>query len=332
MKKVILSVVCIIFVMAVGGLTYLYTAFPAVEPAKEISIERTPEQIKHGKYLAEHVVLCIDCHSVRDWSKFSGPITPGTYGRGGDVFDETMGFPGTFYARNITPHNLADWTDGEIYRVITSGVTKDNLPIFPVMPYPSYGQMDPEDVKSIIAYIRTLEPISYKTPESKANFPVNLIMRTMPKSAEPKERPSTQDTLAYGKYLTTIAACADCHTPREQGTPIEDLYLAGGSEFLMPFGTIKSANLTPHRQTGIGTWSKEQFVNRFKQYDVPSDSLPNVKPDQFNSIMPWNMYAGMKKEDLEAIYHYLQSLEPIDHRVIRYIPANNLSAARELKD
>ncbi len=327
MRNVILSVVCIVFLVVIGGVTYLYTAFPAVEPAEVISVEGIPEQIKHGKYLAEHVVLCIDCHSVRDWSKFSGPITPGTYGKGGDIFDETMGFPGTFYARNITPHNLDNWTDGELYRVITTGVTKDNQPIFPVMPYPSYGKMDPEDVKSIIAYIRTLEPIVSETPDSEANFPFNLIMQTIPQPADPMARPSPQDTLAYGKYLTIIAACADCHTPTEQGEPIEELYLAGGFEFQMPAGTIKSANLTPHRQTGIGTWSKEQFVNRFKQYDIPADSLPDVKPDQFNTIMPWNMYAGMKNEDLEAIYHYLQSIEPINHTITRFVPADDMSAS-----
>lgn len=270
----------------------------------------------------------MDCHSVRDWSKFSGPITPGTYGSGGDVFDEKMGFPGTFYAKNITPHNLENWTDGELYRVITTGVTKDGQPLFPVMPYPAYGKMDPDDVASIIAYIRTLEPIATETPDSKANFPMNFIMRTVPQPAEPMERPSPRDTLAYGKYLTTIAACADCHTPQLQGAPVEGLYMAGGFEFEMPGGTVRSANLTPHKRTGIGSWSKEQFVNRFKQHDVPADSLLDVAPNQFNTPMPWNMYAGMKHEDLEAIYLYLQSIEPVENLVTRFVPSGGISASR----
>lgn len=328
MKKMLFSAAGMVVFLVIAATFYFYFALPAVEPAGEVHIEGTQEQIAHGKYLAEHVVLCIDCHSVRDWSRFSGPITPGTYGAGGDRFDENMGFPGTFYARNITPYNLKDWSDGEIYRVITTGVTRDGEPIFPVMPYPSYRKMDPEDVKSIIAYIRTLEPIEKTTPPSKANFPMNLIMRTIPQPAEPMERPSPEHTLEYGKYLATIAACGDCHTPQEQGTRIEELFMAGGFEFKLPSGTVRSANLTPHKRTGIGNWTKEHFVNRFRQYDVPADSLPKTAPDQFNTIMPWNMYAGMKTEDLEAIYTYLQSLEPVDHTVVRFTPAVDPTASK----
>src|SRR5690606_41947964 len=87
----------------------------------------------------------IYCHSPRDWSRFSGPITPGTLGMGGDRFDQTVGMPGVFYARNITPAGIGRYTDGELFRVITSGVTKEGHAIFPLMPYPYYGKMDPED-------------------------------------------------------------------------------------------------------------------------------------------------------------------------------------------
>lgn len=301
-------------------LSYLYAAFPDVPPPPEISVKGTEAQVERGQYLAEHVTVCIDCHSTRDWTKFSGPIKPGTYGRGGDVFNEDMGMPGTFYAKNITPHNLKDWTDGEIYRTITTGVTKDGRSMFPVMPYPSYGKMDPEDVKSIIAYIRTLEPIEYESPDSEVNFPMNFILRTIPQPADPMERPSLEDTVAYGKYITTIGGCADCHTPQNQGADIEGMYLAGGFEFKGPFGTVRSSNITPHEQTGIGNMSKEKFVNRFKQYDIPVDSLPDVEEKQFNTIMPWQMYAGMTKQDLEAIYAYLQTVEPVENKVEKFIP------------
>lgn len=207
-----------------------------------------------------------------------------------------MGNAGTFYAKNITPHNLEDWTDGEIYHTITTGVTKDGRPMFTVMPYPSYGKMDPDDIRAIIAYLRTLKPIAYETTESEANFPMNLILRTIPEQADPMERPSLIDTVSYGKYLTTIAACGDCHTPQNQGSDIEGMYLAGRFEYQMPFGTIRSANITPDKQTGIGSWTQKMFVNRFKQYDKPTDSLTTVTEGQFNSIMPCKMYAGMTKK------------------------------------
>lgn len=327
MKKIIGWILGIIILIVGGGYIYLYAAFPAVEPPPDITVEGTDQQVERGKYLAEHVAVCIDCHSNRDWTKFSGPIKPGTFGRGGDAFTEEFGFPGTFYARNITPYNLKSWTDGEIYRTITTGVTKDGRPMFPVMPYPYYGKMDPDDVRAIIAYIRTLEPIEYEPPASEANFPMNLILRTIPEPPDPIERPSPEDSVAYGEYLTNIAGCVECHTPQVQGVDIEGMYLAGGFEFQMPFGMVRSVNITPHNQTGIGRWTKEMFVKRFKQYDVPVDSLQDVEDNQFNSIMPWQMYGGMKEQDLEAIYTYLQTVEPVENAVTRFTPASEATAS-----
>lgn len=321
MKKFLLSAIAIGFLVVGIGISYLYTAFPNVPPAQGITIEGTEAQIARGKYLAEHVTLCMDCHSERDWSKFSGPITPGTYGKGGDRFDETMGFPGTFYAKNITPHNLGDWTDGEIYRAITTGVSRNGRALFPVMPYLSYGKMDPEDVKSIIAYLRTIKPIAYDAPESSPNFPMNIIIRTIPKPAKPMKKPDINaDPIEKGKYLITIAACKDCHTQKDKGEYIKGMELAGGFEFEMPFGTVRSANLTPDMETGLGSWSKKKFVNRFKQHNVPVDSLQKVTDADFNTIMPWKMYSGMTQSDIEAIYAYLKTIPAVKNGVTKFTP------------
>lgn len=306
-----------------GAVLYLYLFFPSAGDTPTIKVEDTSRQIERGKYLANHVAVCIDCHSDRNWSKFSGPIIEGTLGKGGELFDEKMGLPGTIYAKNITPYNLNNWTDSEVYHIITTGVNRDGEPIFPLMPYRQYRYMDPNDIKAIIAYIRTLEPIKNETPETTINFPVNLIMRTFPKPAAPIERPPATDTIAYGRYMTTISACTGCHTPENNGFKIEDLYLAGGFEFQMPGGTIRSSNITPHKETGIGTWSEQEFIDRFKMYDVPTDSLPSSSEKGFNTVMPWKMYAGMKESDLKAIYAYLKTVTPIENKVQKFTPAAN---------
>lgn len=320
MRKILVSITGIIVLVTVVGSVYLFTAYPAVSPAPDITVNGTAEQVSRGKYLAEHVAVCIDCHSTRNWSKFSGPIVEGTYGKGGNVFNEEMGLPGTFFAKNITPYNLLDWTDGEIYRTITTGVTKEGRPMFPLMPYQAYSKMDPDDVRAIIAYIRTLKPIEYVAPPSEANFPMNLILRTIPGEADPMKRPSPENTVSYGKYLTLIGGCSECHTLQKQSQKIEGMFLAGGFEYKMPFGTIRSSNITPDEQTGIGKWTRDMFVDRFKQFDMPVDSLPDTAPGQFNSVMPWQMYAGMDKKDLEAIYSYLQSIDPVEHKVVKFSP------------
>ena len=59
-------------------LTYVKTMLPAVGEAPNMDIEATPDQLQRGQYLANHVMLCIDCHSTRDWTLFSGPTIAGT--------------------------------------------------------------------------------------------------------------------------------------------------------------------------------------------------------------------------------------------------------------
>ncbi len=90
------------------GLIYFNLAFPKAEPVPNIKVARTQERIARGEYLVDHVAGCMDCHSERDWTKFAGPVIPGTNGKGGEVFDEeTDGVPGAVYAKNITPDGVA---------------------------------------------------------------------------------------------------------------------------------------------------------------------------------------------------------------------------------
>lgn len=316
--------VCLIVVVA-AGISYVKIALPDVGEPSDLVVEATPELIARGAYLANSVAVCMDCHSQRDWSRFSGPLIAGTFGKGGEVFNEDFGFPGTFVSKNITPAGIGDWTDGELYRLITTGVTKHNAPIFPVMPYGSYGRMAHEDIVSIIAYIRSLEPIENEVQASVANFPMNIILNTIPQPANPQPLPDKSDQIAYGAYLATAAACADCHTPQDKGAPIEGKYLAGGFEFKMPgLGVVRSANITPDVQTGIGAWTEDVFVNRFKSFADSAYVPHKVGPGEMQTVMPWLMYATMEEEDLKAIFAYLRSLEPNSNKVVRFEPESTL--------
>jgi hypothetical protein len=319
--KVLLGLLLFIAVLAGGGYFYMHAAYPKVSDAPDISVELTPERIARGEYLAWNVSSCIECHSTRDFSRFAGPVaTEKGLGAGGEKFGEEMGLPGNFHAPNITPFALKDWTDGEIYRAITSGVSRDGRPLFPIMPWPNYGRMDREDIYSIIAYLRTLEPVESAVPTSKASFPMNLIMRTMPADASHEQRPSPGNRIPYGRYMVTAAACGDCHTMMDKGDPLPGMEYAGGFEFILPIGVVRSANITPDRETGIGNWTEEMFIQRFRMYADSVFVEPTLGPTDFNTPMPWRLYANMTDEDLRAMYAYLQSLTPVQHQVERFTP------------
>ena len=319
--KIALIIFAVLLLAVASLLTYVKTALPDVGPAPDLTVERTPERIKRGEYLANSVAACMDCHSTRDWSKFAGPLVPGTLGSGGETFDQSFGFPGAFYSRNLTPYGLGNWTDGEILRAVTSGVSKDGRALFPVMPHPAYGKLDKEDIYSIIAYIRTLQPITKDIPDSKPDFPMNFIINTIPQPAAFTARPDTADRVKYGEYLFTAAACKECHTKQDKGQPIEGMELAGGFEFKLPSGgMVRSANITPDEETGIGSWSEKGFVNKFKAYADSSYQPATINKGNYNTLMPWVMYSKMKESDLTAIYAYLKTVKPIKNEVKRFEP------------
>ncbi|MES2618423.1 MAG: c-type cytochrome [Bacteroidota bacterium] len=323
MKSKLMKGIKIILIVVVLGITilliYVKTALPNVGEPSDLKIKSTPEMVKRGEYLANHVMVCMDCHSTRDWSKFSGPISGDNLGCGGELFDQKFGFPGKYYSRNVTPFNLGKWTDGEIFRTITCGVTKDNRALFPIMPYKYYGQLDEEDIHAVIAYLRTLPSIENKIPDSEPDFPFNFIINTIPSKGESHKRPSPDDVVAYGKYMITASGCIECHTKQEKGKMIGE-HFAGGFEFNLGNGmVVRSPNITPH-STGLGNWTKEAFVRRFKQYTDSGYVLPsvNMAKGEFQTVMPWTMYAGMETRDLEAIFEYLQTVKPVESTIVRF--------------
>jgi hypothetical protein len=189
------------------------------------------------------------------------------------------------------------------------------------MPYPDYGKLDQEDILSVIAYIRSIPPIEYTPQRSNPTFPMNVILHLIPSEASPQARPSGSDTLAYGNYLAKASGCVECHTPAEHGQIVKALAFTGGRTFLMPDGSMLiSSNITPDLETGIGKWSQEAFIFRFKTYDLATFQPPIIHQGELQSIMPWTMYAGMDTTDLAAIYKYLHSLKAVVNKVAKTKP------------
>src|SRR5450759_5881347 len=98
----------LLFILVCGGI-YLKYFLPNIK-VKDLKVEGTKERIERGKYLANHVMVCVDCHSKRDWSKYSGPIVPGTEGMGVEIFDQKMGLPGKYISSVSYTHLRAHET------------------------------------------------------------------------------------------------------------------------------------------------------------------------------------------------------------------------------
>jgi hypothetical protein len=314
-KKGLLYTIIAVVLIVIVALSYITLALPNVGPPENITIAVTPQRVLRGKYLANHVSLCMDCHSQRDMNKLNGPIDADKLGIGGNVFDSNDdGLPGTIYVPNITPHNLKSWTDGELFRAITTGERKDGSAIFPLMPWDYYSKMSREDIYSIIAYLRTLKPIvTGAYPKRKLDFPLNILVHTMPQKATLGDIPAQSDTVKYGAYIIRASACGGCHSPLKNGKIIPGMDYAGGRNFKVDGKSYYSANITPDKATGIGSWTKDAFVARFKSFSDSAKAIHKSPPTL--GPMPWYDYSGMSETDLKAIYAYLRSIKPVNHKI-----------------
>ena len=148
---------------------------------------------------------------------------------------------------------------------------------------------------------------------------------------------ASADLVGGGRYLVTIMACNDCHTPFKMGKtgPEPDMtrMLSGHPEgmklgpppkleggWLMagaatntawagPWGVSYTANLTPDQNTGIGIWTEDMFIKAMRSGKHMGTSRVILPP------MPWPWYAKMRDDELKAIFAYLKSIPPIRNHV-----------------
>lgn len=115
--------------------------------------------------------------------------------------------------------------------------------------------------------------------------------------------------IARGKHLVYGPAhCGSCHIPMDKITESENgdvLPLSGGLEFPFPPGTIRTRNLTPDEETGIGKLTDGELA-RTMRYMVGSDG---------RCIFPMMPFSELSDEDLTAIISYLRSQPPVKHEI-----------------
>jgi mono/diheme cytochrome c family protein len=295
---------------------------PTPGRATTYKVAATPARLERGRYLAEAVFGCFDCHTKHDLNRYGAPPV-GPAGQGGECVGEQQGFPGNVCMSNITPDRetgLGDWSDGEIIRAVREGVDKDGKALFPMMPFGEYRSMSDEDARALVVYLRSLPPVKNAVPEKQVKFPLSVLMKLAPRPLEgPVPAPDPKDRVAYGKYLVKVSGCQLCHTPVDkQHQPIAGQEFSGGQVFPGPWGALRSANLTPHA-TGLGDKTEQQFIGQFKVFDVPAEELPAVTPDK-NTVMPWLTRAKLTEADLGAIYAFLRTVPPLDRTVEKRPP------------
>ena len=121
-------------------------------PVTTVSAPPRTDKVAYGAYLAGPLGHCIECHSAPGAN--GGPDFVNGLGAGGIHFNGPWGVA---IARNITPTNLKDWSDGDVKKAITTGVRPDGERLKPPMAYGYYKNMTPEDLDALVAWLRSLK-------------------------------------------------------------------------------------------------------------------------------------------------------------------------------
>ena len=291
--------------------------------------------LEHGEYVA-NIAGCVDCHTpfqeaYQDATKmtsdqlrtfsFNLGATQDREGRllaGGRPFD--LGPAGILLTRNLTPDQdtgIGAWSDEQVKIAIKSGLSVDGRLLFPVMPYHVYNTMADADVDALVAYLRSIKPVSNNIPKSE--IPTDGL------SSLPYQTgivaPDPADKAARGDYLVnSVMGCTDCHTPVDPttGAPQMAKYLAGRQPYEGPWGIVYGGNITPDDETGIGTWTEEEIIRAITN-GVSKDGRRLI-------FMPWFNYVTLKSEDAQAVAYYLKNVLPA---VKNEIPAPALNEGFE---
>jgi mono/diheme cytochrome c family protein len=302
----VLIVVILVALPAVIGIRPIIG--PKSRPLTDRRFEATRERLERGEYLVNRVDGCLFCHSQRDWDAPGFPPKAGTEGGGSNLAAEGMPW---LSAPNITPDpetGAGTWTDDMLARAIREGIGHDGRALFPMMPYQQYRYMSDEDLASVVTYIRSLKPLRTQVPPSAIPFPVNRFINAVPEPVTaPVAEPDRTNRVAYGGYLVRLGVCRDCHNTMDaQGQQMPGMEFAGGTTLPNPGGVVASTNITPS-PSGIPYYTEDLFLELMR--------TGRVKARKIHDMMPWAGYGKQTDEDLKAIFAYLKTVTPVDHRV-----------------
>ncbi len=312
LKAAGLLVGIVVLVVGGGALFVHVRGIPHYDVQKiDLHVEVTPKRVARGKKIA--AVLCVTCHM--------DPTTRMLTGK--RLLDAPAEF-GVAYSANITKHpvkGIGAWTDGEIAYLLRTGVARDGHYLPPWMV--KLPHMSDEDLASIIAFLRSDDPLVAPADvdppgRSRPSFLTKLLChvawKKLPLPSQPIIAPPITDRVAHGRYLVLALDCHGCHAANFKDVNIADPertpgYLGGGNPLVDLRGrVIRSANLTPDDETGIGRWSEADFARALRE---------GFRPDRTPLRYPMSPMPELSDSEVSAIFAYLRSVPAIRNSVER---------------
>lgn len=283
---------------AIAVLPFAFVAFAAsaARAADDAAIAR-------GAYLFA-AADCATCHT--DVKNHGAPLA------GGRALVTEFG---TFYTPNITPdptNGIGRWSLADFRRALRDGIGRNGAYLYPVFPFTSYSGMNDSDIADLYAYLMTQKPDSTPNKPDEIKFPFAFrpllaawrLLYFTPGPLLPIGEKSPEWN--RGRYLSeAVVHCQECHTPRNFFGAVENGAHAYAGNPNGPDG-VRSSNITPDKDTGIGQWSVADIAGLLKTGQTPDGDAVNR---QMSDVIKGT--ATLAESDRQAIAVYLKSLPPL---------------------
>ena len=269
-----------------------------------------PDLVGKGKYVFAAAGGGCGCHTEK------GKAATGL-NAGGRRFDAPFG---TVYSTNITPDRetgIGAWTDEQIIAAIRLGRRPNGERIIPVHPFMAFNGMAEEDLRALVAYLRTVPPISRANQAKKISVPLfeSVFLPAWLAAFAAKETPppnAPTSGLARGEYLVrAVGHCGECHTPRGLTQAVDNSrFLAGNAKG--PEDSVVP-NITPDKDTGL-TWSEDEIADYLATGNKPDG---DVAGSLMGEIIQGTSvgFKDVTKADRLAMARYLKTVPPIKNKI-----------------
>ena len=288
----------------------LVLALVVLSPAllSEIATAQPPSaaEIARGKYIFGATGGC-GCHTV--------PKQP--VNAGGRKYDGPFG---TVYSSNITPDRetgIGGWTDAQIITAIRLGRRSNGERLVPVHPYTVFNGMGAEDLKALVAFLRTLPAVKRANQPKKITVPMfeSVFLPAWLAAFAPQETPPTgvpTSGPARGEYLVrAVGHCGECHTPRTMTMATDNSRFLAGN----PKGPEDSEvpNITPDKATGLA-WSEEEIADYLGTGNKPDgDVAGGLMGEMIEGTLAG--YKDLTEADRLAIARYLKTIPAVKNKI-----------------
>jgi mono/diheme cytochrome c family protein len=277
------------------------------ETAKtEFTATPSAQAQEHGRVL--FYSICAGCHLNHATNKFIG-----------NRIEDVPGIAGKVYSANLT-HSKTNgippkYSDSELKYLFKTGIAKDGR----FLSYMLRPNMADEDINDIIVFLRSDDPAMAPVDTTIGLTHFSIFGKIyMSAAAKPLgyragiKRPAENEPVALGRYLVDNLGCFHCHSKSLTSLNLQypeqtKGYLAGGIKLKGEKGReVVASNITPDKNTGIGEYTRAQFLTALKDGKAPDRELK----------VPMPKFDRLNDKEIDAIYAYLMTVQPVAHKIL----------------